>query len=315
MKNDKLKVKKSEILFLYESQYNMPNGDPFTGEQRYDDETKKILVSDVRIKRYIRNYLDQLGERIFVQEKEPPVTASDRFEELNKEIKNSEDKYAVVKSAIDVRLFGAVVSIQPKKVKAKDEKKNSDSNEDKKETAFNITGPVQFALLNPSLNQVDLRIHQNTSVFSSKKENKQGAIGTTSVVPYAINQIHGWINPYSALETDLTEEDIAKMSSALWHSVNNINTRTKSNQNSLLLLRIVYKDPNRKIYGLDRLIKIQTDKPDEHIRSIEDYDLVLTDLIAKGKEEYIDEIQYYTEDEKILEKLRDADKFKMMKLE
>ena len=45
-------VRKSEILFLYESSYNIPNGDPFTGEQRYDEETKKILVSDVRMKRY-----------------------------------------------------------------------------------------------------------------------------------------------------------------------------------------------------------------------------------------------------------------------
>ena len=48
---------KSEIIFLYESKYSMPNGDPFTGEQRYDEETKKVLVSDVRIKRFIRDYL------------------------------------------------------------------------------------------------------------------------------------------------------------------------------------------------------------------------------------------------------------------
>ncbi len=50
--SENLPVQKSEILFLYESTYSMPNGDPFTGEQRYDDETKKILVSDVRIKRF-----------------------------------------------------------------------------------------------------------------------------------------------------------------------------------------------------------------------------------------------------------------------
>ena len=37
-------MKKSEILFLYETSYNIPNGDPFTGEQRYDDETKKSLL-------------------------------------------------------------------------------------------------------------------------------------------------------------------------------------------------------------------------------------------------------------------------------
>ena len=43
---------KSEVLFLYESTYSIPNGDPFTGEQRYDEETKRILVSDVRTVSY-----------------------------------------------------------------------------------------------------------------------------------------------------------------------------------------------------------------------------------------------------------------------
>ena len=56
---NKVITEKSEILFLYEGIYNEPNGDPFTGEQRYDEETKKILISDVRIKRYIRDYINQ----------------------------------------------------------------------------------------------------------------------------------------------------------------------------------------------------------------------------------------------------------------
>ena len=63
-------MKKSEILFLYETSYNIPNGDPFTGEQRYDEETKKILVSDVRIKRFVRTYLEDIeGEHIYVSDK------------------------------------------------------------------------------------------------------------------------------------------------------------------------------------------------------------------------------------------------------
>lgn len=57
---------KSEMLFLYDSTYSIPNGDPFTGEQRYDEETKKILISDVRIKRYVRDYLSAQGKDIYV---------------------------------------------------------------------------------------------------------------------------------------------------------------------------------------------------------------------------------------------------------
>ena len=41
MTENSLPVAKSELLFLYESTYSIPNGDPFTGEQRYDEETKK----------------------------------------------------------------------------------------------------------------------------------------------------------------------------------------------------------------------------------------------------------------------------------
>ena len=57
MKNNSIISEKSEILFLYESTYSIPNGDPFTGEQRIDETTRKILVSDVRIKRFIRDHL------------------------------------------------------------------------------------------------------------------------------------------------------------------------------------------------------------------------------------------------------------------
>ena len=57
-----------------------------------------------------------------------------------------------------------------------------------------IYGPVQFALLNPSLNKVNLRIHQNTTHLR-QGENTQGSIGTTSIVPYSLIQIHGWVNP------------------------------------------------------------------------------------------------------------------------
>ena len=63
---------------------------------------------------------------------------------------------------IDVRLFGGIST--------------------KKGKAVNLTGPVQFALLNPSLNAVELRMHQNTSVFSSSTDKSRGAIGTTTGV-------------------------------------------------------------------------------------------------------------------------------------
>ena len=311
---------KSEILFLYESIFSIPNGDPFTGEQRYDDETKKILVSDVRIKRFIRDYLfeqkDEQGKNRYdlyvVNENsngDNPDTAEKRFEKLTTKYKGY-SSMDVLLNCIDVRMFGGLVTIKKKKAGKKGE---MGEDEGEKVNSFSVTGPIQYALLNPSLNQIDLRMHQNTSVFASKEVNKQGAIGTTTVVPYAINQIHGWINPYSAVHTHLTDEDVKIMLEALWNSINNVNTRTKSNQNSLLLLKIVYSDPSKKLYGIDRLITIDTkDKKSEQLRSIDDYDFDLEKLIAAANSGAVSEILYHSEVEKINKALAGKSKFELM---
>lgn len=293
-------MEKSEVLYLYESKYSIPNGDPFTGEQRYDDETKRVLVSDVRIKRYVRDYfieqnqMDEGKYEIFVFNDKTQVAegstvsgASARMQSLwakyypKKPEKKMLEKAALelLQKCIDVRLFGGIST--------------------EKEAAVNITGPVQFALLNPSLNKVDLRIHQNTSVFSSSADKSRGAIGTTSVVPYALNQIHGWINPYSAKNSGLTEVDINELFVAMWNSINNSNTRSKSNQSSVLLIQIIYRNPNDKLYGTDKLISISSSKEEEQIRDMEDFsfDFSLIDNVAKS--EKVREIRFYTEIEAI----------------
>jgi CRISPR-associated protein Csh2 len=319
---------KSEILFLYESTYTIPNGDPFTGEQRYDEETKKILVSDVRIKRYIRDYLFERKYPIYVVSNKESIDvdgegseAARRFKKLQQTFKDLKEPEEILLQCIDVRLFGGIVTIK----KAKGKKKTGSSTEEDGAAAFNLTGPVQFSLLNPSLNAVELRMHQNTSVFSSSEEKKQGAIGTTTVVPYAVNQIHGWINPYSAKYTNLSDEDVKIMLKALWESVNNANTRTKANQNSLLLLQIIYSDTNKKLYGLDRLIKLDTrvneeiEKKDEQLRSIDDFNFNLNGLLSIVTDDKIKEIFYYTETKKIkdifeAESKKEKSKFKELQL-
>lgn len=284
---------KSELLFLYETKYSMPNGDPFTGEQRYDEETKRVLVSDVRMKRFIRDYWDMTGRAVYVSNPDPDnkLTAGQRFKQAF-ELRKDKNQTArdFVKGFLDVRAFGAVVPIQ------KDKKKANKGDEQEGASAFNLTGPIQFALLNPSLNKAELRMHQNTSQFVSKEGDKQGTIGTTSVVPYALCQIHGWVNPFSARHTGLSEDDLNEMFAALWHSVNNANTRTKSNQSSLLLLQIVYREVTDKLYGVDKMIQIKSEqKNDEQLRGMEDFELDLTKLKEAAESEKVAAINFYTE--------------------
>lgn len=311
-------MKKSEILFLYETSYNIPNGDPFTGEQRYDEETKKILVSDVRIKRFIRTYLEDIeGGHIYVSEN----TGAGKTDSkgvltwiAQKWNTNQETNIAeIMKELIDVRLFGGISTLKD------DETKKIKVN--KKECTnghVQFTGPVQFAALNPSLNRVNLRMHQNTSHFTSKDENAQGAIATTTLVPYSVVQIHGWINPTVAKNTDLKEDDLKTMFKALWYGTGGEGSsfsRSKVGQDSLLLLVIDYKQDFDKLYGIDRTIKLKLNEglKDEQIRSMDDYDFDFSKLQELAKNDKIEKIRFYTEIDKIKESLN-GEKFEEMSL-
>ena len=309
-------MKKSEILFLYETSYNIPNGDPFTGEQRYDEETKKILVSDVRIKRFIRTYLEDIeGEHIYVSDK----TGADKKDSKsvltyiaqNKEWnpRQKTDIAEIMKGLIDVRLFGGISTLEKNM-------KIGETNFTNGHVQF--TGPVQFAALNPSLNRVNLRMHQNTSHFTSKEENAQGAIATTTLVPYSVVQIHGWINPTVAKSTDLKEDDLPKMFKALWYGTGGEGSsfsRSKVGQDSLLLLIIDYKENFDKLYGVDRTIKLVPNEglKDEQIRSMDNYTLNFTKLKELAKKDKIEKIRFYTEIDEIKNELN-GEKFEEMSL-
>lgn len=327
-----LPVEKSELLFLYESTFSMPNGDPFTGEQRLDEETKRILVSDVRIKRFVRDFLHDMGRDIYVvnmgnrdeddseseeesggKKKSAPSGAGNRVAQIATAYPKEKDVAKLLQTCIDVKLFGGIST-------AKADNPYFKKNKGYTNISANLTGPVQFALLNPSLNAVDLRMHQNTSVFVSSTDKGRGAIATTTVVPYALCQIHGWINPFVAKQTGLTPNDVSLLLKAMWHSINLANTRTKSNQNSLLLLQVVYADATRKLYGLDRAIKLVCGERDgsplreEQLRNFDECSLDFSELFEKVEKagEVVQAVRFYTESDAIRAQLEGRAKFELL---
>lgn len=316
MENNNTIQHKSEILFLYDTTYNIPNGDPFTGEQRYDEETKKILVSDVRMKRFVRTYFEDKGLPVYVSEK-TGARKTDSKNVLkwiaeNRNEKKLTDIGAILKEQIDVRLFGGISTLGDDAGSIKVDGKACANGH------VQYTGPVQFALLNPSLNKVNLRMHQNTTHFTSKAENTQGSIGTTTIVPYSVMQIHGWLNPKVAETTGMTDIDLNQLFEGLWYGTNgegSSHSRTKSGQNSLLLLEIVYAESNKKIYGVDQLVKISNKEgtDDEQLRSMEDYKFDFSKLKEIAKSEKISKIKYYTEVEVIKKELSGTDKLEEIK--
>src|SRR3954462_14571000 len=135
----------SEILFYYESRQN-PNGDPgFENQPRLmPDDT--ILVTDVRIKRTIRDYArDNFNETIFVDydSEGNAVTADERAKEIlgNVENKDVDPLLELIKNTFDIPLFGALVTIRSKSKGGGDSQK--------------LTGPTQFGL-SRSVNKVNI---------------------------------------------------------------------------------------------------------------------------------------------------------------
>jgi CRISPR-associated protein Csh2 len=311
-------LKKSEILFLFESSYNIPNGDPFTGEQRYDEETRKILVSDVRMKRYVRSYFEDIKNLpIYVSEKTGAGKTDSKgvikWIAENRNKKKILNVAELLKEQIDVRLFGGISTL------GEEAKKITIDNKPMTNGHTQFTGPVQFALLNSALNESNLRMHQNTTHFTSKAENTQGSISTTTLVPYSLMQIHGWFNPKVGEQTGITQSDLNLMFEGLWYGTSgdgSSHSRSKVGQNSVLILEIVYAENNKKIYGVDRLIKLnpKDGKKGEQIRSMDDYDLDISRLLEAAKSDKVHIINYYTEIEIIDNELKDNAKFNKLSI-
>ena len=297
-------MKKRDFLFIYSNQWNVPNGDPFSGEQRYDASTGKVLVSDVRIKRFIRDKMIEMLEgvdpvfvqfdtvlasglsgmtgaalsfRKFLLEKGIISKIDEKFKNIDTPLEE------LFKQFIDVRLFGGLVTI--------------------KDINLSVEGAVQFKNLSSSLNRVKMETIQNTTVFPSDVKNTQGSIGTSSIVPYCIIPVEGWLNEESARLNGLSEEDIEKMLSMLWLGVRDKNTRSKTSQTPVVLLEVIYKgqpykyNPNKtvykKIHNLDRLVTITTDLREEEIRSDYDFSLNFDHLFEQAKGDHVEEVRFF----------------------
>lgn len=302
--------KNSEILFLYDAKLTNPNGDPDDeNKPRIDYEKEINLVSDVRLKRYIRDYLESIGYEIFVAKVDgETVDATERlrrfFEKENKKVNlnklTKEDVDFILSKLIDVRLFGATMPI-----KAGEEGKGASSN---------FTGPVQFTW-GYSLNKVELVTSNSiTSTFAGRDEAGKGQYGTFGKdwrLYYSLIAFYGIISGYRAQYTNLLEEDVNLLDKALLEAIPQMaSTRSKIGQKPRLLLRIEYSKP----YFLgDLRNKVKIDK-EEGLRDITDYELDITNLkeLLEQNKDRIDKVHVFQDPElrikggKLFEQLKEV---------
>lgn len=263
----------SDILFLYDAKLTNPNGDiDEENRPRMDYERSLNLVSDVRLKRYIRDYLEQLGHEIFVGKVDGnTVNATKRIEELfkkyegkvkNKKKLTEEEQNWMLDQLIDVRLFGATMPIQ---------------SEDKG-GSMAFTGPVQFNW-GYSLNKVNLVESASiTSHFGSSSESEGGNIGKDYRVYYSFLAFHGVISGHRAKHTRLKDEDIELLDQAMVKAIPLSATRSKVGQYPRFYLRVEYHS-NEFIAGdLRDLVELNRK---ESLRSISELELIVDPLMNK----------------------------------
>ena len=257
----------SEILFIYDAKMTNPNGDMDNeNKPRMDYDADTNLVSDVRLKRYLRDYFEkQLGEDIFITEN--AKDAKDRGAQLTRANKTHKD-------LIDARMFGAVFAA-------------TGGND-------HLTGPVQFNW-GYSLNKVELNESSTiTSSFSSGE-----GVGKDYRVKYSVIAFNGAINANTAKGTKLSDEDVKIFDKAMINAIPFCRTRSKTGQTPRLYLRIEFSDNKTFLNDLREYIEFQSEN-ELTVRCIDDFEINILDL-AEYLKSFSDRIKavHYWKDERL----------------
>ncbi len=289
--NENIIKNRSELLFLYDVEDGNPNGDPADeNKPRIDDDTNINIVTDVRLKRTVRDYLMQKGFEIFVREisndKGEIQDAKARARNFltttggSLEVQMGEIKNTILEKCIDVRLFGGTIPVELKikKMKKEENTDNDTEEESKKKSSITLTGPVQFKM-GRSLNKVKLQYIKGTGAFASDIGKEQKTFREEWILYYSLICFYGIVNENAAKETKLTEEDVNHLLDGMWNGTKNLISRSKMAHNPRILLKINYKEKNYHIGDIDKLVKYSSDLADEEVRDISNLRIDLTKLI------------------------------------
>lgn len=263
---------RTELLFLYEIENANPNGDPLNENRpRFDTEDDTVIVSDVRLKRTIRDYWyeykgynGQDGKDIFVRETEYTDGDKTYISDGKRRAKAfQESRDTVLKTCIDIRVFGGVLPL-PK-------------------DSITLTGPTQFQM-GRSLHKTEVITEQGTGAFASGDKKGQATFRTEYKVPYALIGFNGIVNEKAATYSTMSAEDKELLLDGIWQGTKNLISRSKFGQNPVFLLAITYKE-NKPFYigSLRQRIKLVSDKNDKALRNLEDFSLDLSAVIEEIK--------------------------------
>ena len=209
-----------EFVYLFDVTNGNPNGDPDAGNlPRLDPETNQGLVTDVALKRKIRNYaaLEKEGEpgyAIYMQEKSVlnnqhkqawealgiPADDKEKYKKLPKDEAKARELTAwMCQNFFDVRTFGAVMTTEV--------------------NAGQVRGPVQIAFASSIDPVVPLEVSiTRVAVTNERDLEKERTMGRKYILPYGLYRVHGFISAKLAERTGFSEDDLT----LLWRALSNL---------------------------------------------------------------------------------------------
>lgn len=219
-----------DFVYLFDVQDGNPNGDPDAGNlPRIDAETGMGLVTDVCLKRKVRNYVQTVknlseGFDIFIKEKAVLNDEIDKAHDTDA-VKNAADKDKtsaarayMCKNYYDVRTFGAVMSTG--------------------KNAGQVRGPIQmtFSRSVEPISQSEhsiTRLAVATQAEAEKQKGDNHTMGRKSTVPYGLYVCHGFVSANLAKQTGFSEEDIQ----LFWDALKNMFDEDHSAARGLMAAR------------------------------------------------------------------------------
>ena len=279
-----------EFVILFDVENGNPNGDPDAGNMpRIDPESGLGLVTDVCLKRKIRNYVDMVkeneqGYKIYIKE-DVPLNRSDKEACESMGIKEKEDKKVtealkklkksdpdvdvklrdyMCNNFYDIRTFGAVMTTFVK-------------------AALNcgqVRGPVQIGFarsIDPIISQ-EVTITRVAITTEKDAENKSTEMGRKSIVPYGLYRAEGYISANLARRiTGFSEDDLE----LLWYAIVNMFENDHSAARGKMAVRelIVFKHSKElgdcPAYKLFDAVEVEKNEGVEYPRKYQDYTVTI----------------------------------------
>ncbi|WP_435195988.1 type I-B CRISPR-associated protein Cas7/Csh2 [Natronomonas sp. EA1] len=282
---------RSEIVFLYDAVDANPNGNPLSGANRprIDPHTQECVVTDVRLKRYLRDQLAADGHGVYIRNIKEDGYAATRKELLESRLKefdpDEHDTAEEMAEAVfgefldhsaDVRYFGATMSV--------------DAKDDKLEAAVDalpdhFTGPVQFSpgkSLHPVMENEEY--NSLTSVIATQEGKEQGGFDLDDHrIQYGLIGFHGLVDEHGAASTKLSEADVRRLDTLCWRALKNQTiSRSKVGQEPRLYLRVEYDEESFHLGGLDKDLTLgEESEPPEQLRNVRDLTLDVSSIIDR----------------------------------